>query len=166
MKKRKKKEKNNYGAMTIEKRGVKKVHMLLSMCKNTVNKECILGFWAALDAMALSFWPNSTLVVIFEQILKSPFVLVLEKKKGIWKLVVGLHGCSHRVLWWRKGKILVPLLSCIELCSYLQQGSSILSSFSLIKIWWHDGCIHMLKYQVIIFVWLCFIGALVGCWWF
>ena len=51
----------------------------------------------------------------------------------------------------KEGKSLVPLLSSIELCSCLQQGSSILSSFSLIKIWWLDGCIHVLKYQVIIF---------------
>ena len=143
---------NSYGAVTVKKRGLKKAPISLSGCQNRVNKECILGFWATPNAMALSFWPNSALVVIFEQILKSPFVLVLEKKKGLWKLAIGLHGCSHGVLWWRKGKSLVPLLSSIELCSCLQQESSILSSFSLIKIWWLDGCIHVLKYQVMIFV--------------
>ena len=46
---------NSYGAMTVKKRGLKKAPISLSGCQNKVNKEYILGFCAASDAMALSF---------------------------------------------------------------------------------------------------------------
>ena len=120
MRKRKKMAGNSNGAVTVKKRGLKKAHISLSGCQNRVNEECILGFWAAPDAMVMSICPNFAQIWRFEQIVRSPFVLVLEKKKGLWKLAIGLHGCSHRVLWWRRGKAwcpFCPLLSCVPVCN-------------------------------------------------
>ena len=59
MKKRKEKARNNYDAVTVKKGGLKKAHISLSRCQNRVNEECILGFWAAPDAMVMSICPNS-----------------------------------------------------------------------------------------------------------
>ena len=131
-----------------------------------MNEECILGFWAAPHTTVMSICPNSAQIWRFEQIVRSPFILVLEKKKGLWKLAIGLHGCSHRVLWWRKGKAwcpFCPLLSCVPVCNkeapfYHLFLSSRYGGMMVVYTCWS------IKWYFLF--WLCFIGALVGCWWF
>ena len=57
--KKEEKEKNNRSVVTVKKGGLKKAHISHSRCQNRVNEECILGFWAAPDAMVMSICPNS-----------------------------------------------------------------------------------------------------------
>ena len=73
MKKRKKSAWNSYGAVTVKKKGVKKGHILLSVCQIRVNRECILGFWAAPDALVMSICPNSAPIVRFEHFVMVAF---------------------------------------------------------------------------------------------
>ena len=73
MKKRKKSARNSYGAVTVKKEGVKKGHILLSVCQIRVNRECILGFWAAPNAMVMSIFPSSVPIVRFEHFVMVAF---------------------------------------------------------------------------------------------
>ena len=73
MKKRKKKARNSNGVVTIKKGGLKKGHILFSECQIRVNKECILGFWAALNALVMSICPNFAPIVRFEHFVMVAF---------------------------------------------------------------------------------------------
>ena len=54
-KKNEEKKENSHGVVIVKKGELKKAHIFLSVCQKRVSQECILGFWATLDMMAMFF---------------------------------------------------------------------------------------------------------------
>ena len=66
--KTKKKRRRIVAAPCLLRKGDGKKLISFSMCVRRVYNECILGFWATLDAMGMSIFPISALISRFEHI--------------------------------------------------------------------------------------------------
>ena len=83
--------------MIVKKKGVKKGHILLSVCQIRVNRECILGFWAAPDVVVASDFPNSEPVGRYSCSVSTTFDLAVAEEEGVRVLFPVSCGCSWGV---------------------------------------------------------------------